>query len=281
MELIGDEPWQMVQKFPNAIIAVDADRRRGIETILQKVKETDSSASPVIILDDAYQHRYVKAGLNILLTDYHRLITDDRLLPSGSLREPVSCKDRAHIVIVTKCPNKMTPIDYRVVSKSLHLKPFQHLFFSQFHYGKLRPLFVNTEERTIVGAKSSTHEVTTKSEEITAETHVILLAGIASPEQMMIDIQKQTRHIIPLFFRDHHKFTNSDVEKIERIFSSLQGSKRLIVTTEKDAARLKLVKEKLSTIVRRHIYILPIEVNFLRDEESEFRNLVTSFVRGK
>lgn len=281
MRQIGDEPWQMKQKFPGAIIAVDANRRHGINEILRKAKTTDSADSPIIILDDAYQHRYVKAGLNILLTDYHRLITDDSLLPAGRLREQVSGKDRAHIVIVSKCPEKMTPIEFRVVRKSLHLKPFQRLFFSQLHYGALRPLFTKVEERTVVGAKSSTHEVMTKSEDITSETHVILLTGIASPEQMMMDIQKRTRHIIPLFFADHHEFTSSDVEKIERIFTSLQGSKRLIVTTEKDAARLQLVKDKLSTMVRRHVYVLPIEVRFMCDEEPEFRQMVASFINGQ
>ena len=258
MREIGDEPWQMKQKFPQAIVAVDTNRRRGIRQLL-------TAEATRILLDDAYQHRYVHPGLNILLTDYHRLITDDALLPAGRLREPVSAKERANVVIVTKCPYDLKPMDYRVIREALDLKPYQSLFFSTFRYGSLRRLFGDTAGQT---------------EELTPDTHVLLLTGIASPQQMLLDLHRSTRHITPIPFADHHEFTPHDIERIEQAFTDLQGSKRLIITTEKDASRLLLV-DNLSPIVRRHIYVLPIEVEFLRDESDDFRQLITEYVKGK
>ncbi len=257
MHEIGDEPWQMKQKFPQTVIAVDAKRRRGIRCLLKQVQDID-----VILLDDAYQHRYVKAGLNILLTDYHRLITDDELLPAGRLREPISAKERADIVIVTKCPSEMKPMDYRVIQEALALKPYQQLFFSTFCYGRLYRLFFDTPGQ---------------EEEITHDTHVLLLTGIASPQQMLIDLRQITRHITPLSFADHHEFSARDIQRVEEAFTAMQGSKRLIITTEKDASRLRLVNN-LSPIVRRHIYVLPIEVKILRHEQSLFQHSIREFV---
>lgn len=255
MQEIGDEPWQMKQKFPEAIVAVDANRRRGIQHLLD---DEETRNVDVILLDDAFQHRYVKPTLNILLSDYHRLITDDILLPAGRLREPVSSKDRAHVVIVTKCPQGMKPMDYRVIQKALSLKPFQRLFFSSLHYGRLRRLFEDTPGQ---------------EEELTPDTHVLLLTGIASPQQMMMDLQHITRHITPMTFADHHAFSPSDVQHIEEAFTAMQGSKRLIVTTEKDAARLMTV-QGLTPIVRRHIYVLPIEVEILRNEQADLQRII-------
>ncbi len=262
MREIGDEPWQMKQKFPQAIVAVDTNRRRGIRQLLTAEATRDVD---VILLDDAYQHRYVHPGLNILLTDYHRLITDDALLPAGRLREPVSAKERANVVIVTKCPYDLKPMDYRVIREALDLKPYQSLFFSTFRYGSLRRLFGDTAGQT---------------EELTPDTHVLLLTGIASPQQMLLDLHRSTRHITPIPFADHHEFTPHDIERIEQAFTDLQGSKRLIITTKKDASRLLLV-DNLSPIVRRHIYVLPIEVEFLRNESDDFRQLITEYVKGK
>ena len=260
MSIIGDEPWQMKQKFPEAIVAVDANRRRGITTLLTDERTRDVD---VILLDDAFQHRYVRAGLNLLLTDYHRLITDDELLPAGRLREPVVAKERAQVVIVTKCPADMKPMDFRVIQQALHLKPYQHLFFTTFRYGHLRRLFSN-----IPGPE----------EELTSDTHVLLLTGIASPQQMVMDLRRTTRHITPMFFSDHHPFGSHDVKRIEEAFTAMQGSKRLIVTTEKDASRLLNVKD-LSPIVRRHIYVLPVEVALLRDEANDFNQLIREYIR--
>ena len=256
---IGDEPWQIKQKFPSAIVAVDANRRRGIRHLLNAPETRDVD---IILLDDAFQHRYVKAGLNILLTDYHRLITDDELMPAGRLRENITAKERAQIVIVTKCPTDLKPMDYRVIQEALSLKPFQELFFSTFVYGKLYRLFSETPGQ---------------AEELTDDTHVLLLTGIASPQQMILDLRKITRHITPLSFSDHHMFTKHDILKLEEAFTAMQGSKRLIITTEKDATRLRLVPE-LSPIVRRHIYVLPVKTMILRNEQENFEQSIRSFL---
>lgn len=261
MEVIGDEPWQMKHKFPEAIVAVDANRRRGIRRLMK-----DGVAGPVdgILLDDAFQHRYVRAGLNILVTDYHRLFTDDSLLPAGRLREPITAKERAHIVIVSKCPDDMRPMDYRVIQEALSLKPFQQLFFTTLRYGRLHRLFEQTPGQ---------------EEELTPDTHVLLLTGIALPEQMLMDLHRITRHITPLIFSDHHQFSTSDIRKIEEAFTAMQGSKRIIVTTEKDASRLLSVSN-LTTIVRRHIYVLPIRIEFLRGQQKQFEQSILQFYQS-
>ena len=128
---IGDEPYQIMKKFSDIYVAVDKNRCEGIERLTsdENTKNTD-----VILLDDAYQHRYVKPGINILLVDYHRLIIYDKLLPAGRLREPQSGKSRADIVIITKCPADLKPMEFRVLTKALDLFPYQKLFFTVLHH---------------------------------------------------------------------------------------------------------------------------------------------------
>ena len=130
---IGDEPFQIKQKFPDITVAVDKKRTRGISRLINGEAGKDID---VILLDDAFQHRYVRAGISILLVDYHRLIIYDELLPSGRLREPVGSKDRADIVIVTKCPPDIKPMDYRVITKAMALYPYQQLYFSTHEYSR-------------------------------------------------------------------------------------------------------------------------------------------------
>ncbi|MGL4851597.1 MAG: tetraacyldisaccharide 4'-kinase, partial [Phocaeicola sp.] len=126
VSMIGDEPYQMKQKFPKIYMAVDSNRCHGIDRLQSSI---DTSDVEVVILDDAFQHRYVKPGLNILLVDYNRMITEDQLLPAGRMREPKSGKDRANVVIITKCPFELTPMDYRILTASIQLYPYQQLFF--------------------------------------------------------------------------------------------------------------------------------------------------------
>ena len=135
---IGDESYQILKKFPGIYVAVDKKRCNGIERLTsdEATKDTD-----VILLDDAYQHRYVKPGINILLVDYHRLIIYDKLMPAGRLREPQSGKARADIVIITKCPADLKPMEFRVLTKALNLYPYQKLFFTTLEYGDLQPLY--------------------------------------------------------------------------------------------------------------------------------------------
>lgn len=145
MRLIGDEPYQMKRKFPKIHVAVDKKRCEGIDRLTSDEATCDTD---VVLLDDAYQHRYVKPGINILLVDYHRLILYDELLPAGRLREPKSGKDRADIVIITKCPPDLKPVDYRVLTKAMNLFPYQELYFSCLAYDELHRLFGEEKERS-------------------------------------------------------------------------------------------------------------------------------------
>ena len=258
MRDIGDEPYQMKRKFPDIEVAVDAKRCRGIDHIIhdEKTKDTD-----VILLDDAYQHRYVKPGINILLVDYHRLIMYDELLPSGRLREPVESKNRADIVIVTKCPASLNPIDYRVLTKAMNLFAYQSLYFTSLRYGVPYPLF---------GSKAPATDL--------RYTDVLLLTGIASPEQMITDLQPRVRSLVPMAFPDHHAFSSRDVEKINTAFAAMPQGEKAIITTEKDAERLRGV-DGLSEEVRENIFVLPVEVAFMLDGEEQFNDKIISYVR--
>ncbi len=256
---LGDEPFQMMQKFPGITVAVDKKRTRGISNLIHGAagKEID-----VILLDDAFQHRYVKPGINILLVDYHRLIIYDELLPSGRLREPASSKNRADIVIVTKCPTDMKPMEFRVLTKAMALYPYQQLYFSTHTYEQLEPLFGEGELEKL---------------EDLADQHVLLLTGIGLPEQMRLDLEPYAKEIKPLAFADHHQFKEKDIQLINETFSSLP-SPRCIITTEKDAVRLKTI-EGLSDEVKQHLYVLPIRIKILLDQELSFNKYIIDYVR--
>ena len=141
-EDIGDEPFQMKRKFDNIYVAVDSKRRHGIERL---ISDNDTKDTDVVLLDDAFQHRYVKPGINILLVDYHRLIIYDNLLPAGRLREPMSGKKRADMVIITKCPKDLKPMEFRVLTKAMDLFPYQDLYFTTIDYIRLKKVFGNNE----------------------------------------------------------------------------------------------------------------------------------------
>ena len=257
---LGDEPYQMYLKYGRQVhVAVSANRCEGIERLCSdpETKDTD-----VILLDDAFQHRYVKPGVNVLLVDYHRLIVYDKLLPAGRLREPKDGKRRADIVIVTKCPPDLRPMDFRVITKALNLYPYQKLFFTTIEYGDLIPLFSNSRSLAL--------------SEITSDFEVLVLSGIASPQHLLCDIQKHTDNVIPMTFRDHHLFTPKDIARINNTFDSL-SSKRIIITTEKDAARL-VGLDGLSDDVRNHIYALPIKTTFLLEQQEQFDEFILSYV---
>ncbi|MBQ6965658.1 MAG: tetraacyldisaccharide 4'-kinase [Bacteroidaceae bacterium] len=237
MKTIGDEPYQMKHKFPHIHMAVDKDRCHGIKQLL---KDSVKPPTEVVILDDAYQHRYVQAGINILLMDYHRLIYFDKLLPAGRLREHTSGRRRADIIIVTKCPRYITPMDCRGIERSLDLQNWQKLFFTTYKYPSS---FGNIGDNPL------------------------LVTGIASPRQMVYDLQK----IIPKFevmsFPDHHNFTEKDIQTI-----SERAAKRTILTTEKDATRLHGLKR---------LKVIPIEVEFLDGRQDEFDQIIKSYVNKK
>ncbi len=260
MRMIGDEPYQMKQKFANVTIAVDKNRCHGIE----KLVENDSKLD-VVLLDDAFQHRYVKPSINILLVDYHRLIIYDTLLPAGRLREPLRGKDRADIVIVTKCPQDLKPMEYRVITKAMSLYPYQRLYFSTLEYDDLRAVFPDAQ-----------HAKTRQLTDLKGH-HTLLLTGIGSPQQLEHDLSPVITHLAPLTFSDHHRFRKKDIQLINDTFNALP-SPRCIITTEKDATRLKDA-EGLSEDVKKNLYVLPVRVKFMQDQEDNFNQQITGYVR--
>lgn len=264
---IGDEPYQIKTKFPEIRVAVDENRCHGIE----QLRTLSDPAVEVVLLDDAFQHRYVKAGLNILLTDYHRLFCDDALLPAGRLREPADGKNRAQIVIVTKCPRDLKPIEYNIIAKRLKLFPFQRLFFSSFRYGKLQPVFPSAETASV---KAQERELSS----LQADEQVLLLTGIASPATIIEELNAYTPHIDLLAFDDHHNFTAQDMQLIKERFGKLKGQRKVIITTEKDATRL-VHHPALDEGLKQHIYALPIEVEILQNQQDNFNQHIIGYVR--
>ena len=258
MQEIGDEPYQMKRKFPHVTIAVDKDRCHGIE----RLTEEDSSLD-VVLLDDAFQHRYVKPGINILLADYHRLIIYDTLLPAGRLREPLTGKNRADIVIVTKCPKELKPMEFRVITKAMSLYPYQSLFFTTLDYGELYPLYHKTKPNATL-SQLSHHSV-------------LLVTGIGSPKQLEHDLSPLIPNLTPLSFSDHHEFREKDIELINETYNKMPSPK-CIITTEKDATRLECI-EGLSDDVKNHLYVLPVRITFMQEQEDVFKNKIIGYVR--
>ena len=255
MRDLGDEPYQIKQKFHDIYVAVDKNRCNGI-TRLTHDKATSNVG--VILLDDAFQHRYVKPGLNILLVDYHRLIIYDRLLPAGRLREPLNGKQRADIVIITKCPRDLKPMEFRILTKAMDLYPYQSLFFTTIDYGTPKALF--SDKTTSLN-----------------KYNVLLVTGIASPEQMENDMKHKCRSLTSLAFEDHHLFNTKDEQRINNAFERLPSPK-IIVTTEKDSTRLVNLNG-LTTEVRDAIFVLPIKVKFMLNQGELFNNKIISYVR--
>ena len=268
---IGDEPYQMYTKFLSVTLAVDENRCHGIEKLLA-LKEP---VVDIVLLDDAFQHRYVKPGLSILLTDYHRLFCDDTLLPAGRLRELVSGKNRAQIIIVTKCPQDIKPIDFNIITKRLNLYPYQQLFFSSFRYGSLQPVFQQGVKETAANVIPAGKDISLSS---LTDTDILLVTGIASPAPILERLEDCTKQIETLSFSDHHDFTHKDMQQIKERFKRLTGEKRLIITTEKDATRL-VNHQGLDEELKPFIYALPIEIEILQNQQDKFNQHIIDYVR--
>lgn len=238
---IGDEPYQISRNCPFAQVAVAEKRAEGVSRLLcQEVPPQ------VIVLDDAFQHRYVKAGLNILLTDARHLFTTDHLLPWGRLREPVSSARRAQVVVVTKCVGGQRP--------KLSVLPGQHLFYSQIRYAAPQPFDAHS---TVSAADTGGTSYARRS--------VLLIAGIANPLPLVDYISENgADDVVTLSFADHHAFTAKDAQRINQAWQSLVSDSShpqpLAVTTQKDATRLKTLLPLLAPTLRRALCVQPITV---------------------
>jgi tetraacyldisaccharide 4'-kinase len=236
---LGDEPFQFYQKFKSIQVAVDANRKNGIEKLL-----SHSNPPEIILLDDAFQHRKVKAGFYILLTSYGDLFCNDYMLPTGNLRESRSGVQRAAIVIVTKCPSDLSLEAQNEIKKQLNLSLNQSLFFTFIDYDDV----VYSEKETL------------KVEEIKSLDKV-LLAGIAKPESFFAHLKQENDEC--LIFPDHHHFSESELQEIKK-----KANHKIIITTEKDYVRLK------GSILSEQLYYLPIKSSFLSDGDNFDKNIL-------
>lgn len=258
----GDEALQISRKFPGTIVAVNSDRINGIKTILRDYPDTD-----VIILDDGFQHRRLRPGLSILLTDYSRLMTRDSLLPYGRLREQASQRKRAGTIIVTKTPADISESERIAISNELRTAKDQKIFFSTISYGTLQPVF-----------EEYAHPMDLPAEKERNERAAVVLTGIASPGPLINYLGKYFAEIRHLRFPDHHSFTRRDLEKISKAFESVSLSSKIIITTEKDAVRLREISY-IDDSLKKTLYFIPAGVSFLNDNKCEFDKVIIEYAR--
>ncbi len=245
-EIIGDEPFQYYQKFPSLIVSVDADRRNGILQLKQL-----KSPPEIILLDDAFQHRKVEGGFNILLTSYKNLYVDDAMLPTGNLREKVSGAERAQAIIVTKCPNDLSEgLQFEITNK-LNPAIHQTVFFTGIEY--------DSELKGI--SKINISDLT--------ETEVLLVTGIANAEPLKSYLKNQHVTFSHLKYPDHHHFKNGDIAEIKSVFNSLQSNNKIVLTTEKDYVRIFGRLKNLHYITIKTIFL---------NHKIDFDNLIKKYV---
>ncbi|MEZ7497200.1 tetraacyldisaccharide 4'-kinase [Flavobacterium sp. Arc3] len=241
-EVLGDEPFQFYKKFKNIQVAVDADRKNGIEQLLSKAQKPE-----VILLDDAYQHRKVKAGFYILLTSYGELYCDDFMLPTGNLRESRSGAKRANVIIVTKCPSNLSTEEQNSIRNRLKTAKNQELYFTTIEYDE----FVYSEKGV-------------RAVQDILGTDKLLLAGIAKPASFFAYLQ--AANDVSIAFPDHHHFSEKDILDIKN-----KSLNKIIITTEKDYVRL------LGRIPADQLFYLPIKSRFLKGDEL-FRKTIMNYV---
>lgn len=251
---IGDEPMQFYKKFPDVPIAIGEERLVAIPQLLH-----DRPQTQVIILDDAFQHRAVKAGLNILLTDYGNLFTRDFFLPTGDLRDSRSSYKRADMIVVTKCPATLTLGEKQSIVQEIDPQKGQDLFFTTIAYGA--PYHITT------------HQTVTIDE----ETEVLLVTGIANPKPLKNFLEERQRTYYMMHYNDHHIFSIDDWRDIRARFDKMETPKKLVLTTEKDAMRLLKFSAEIDGMP---FYVMPIEHKFLFDEEPNFLKRVTGFIEN-
>ncbi len=241
----GDEPLTMALQMPQTEVFVDRDRVHGIREIL-----SISPSTRVIILDDGFQHRAVHAGLNIVLTDWNRLMTRDQLLPLGMLRESLRSLKRADIIIVTKTPPKATAEEKETVIRELEdAGAPESIFFTKLVYEKPVSLFSGNRR------------------EITPATSVLLVTGIADPSPLKHHLTAITSHLEHISFPDHHKFTDKDIGRITQAFDAIVGNDKIIVTTSKDGVRLKEIAN-IADHIKQALHYQPVYVQFIDNEHS-------------
>ncbi len=261
-EDIGDESYQIYRKFgPDITVAVCEKRAEGI----RMMREINPDLN-MIILDDAFQHRYVKPSVSVILTEYNRPVFNDNLLPYGRLRESARALNRADMVVVTKCPIDMKPMHYRIFEENLNLFPFQKLYFSRYNYGHLVPIF--PEEATEIPALASQR----------SDTSLLVVTGVANPKPFVRYLRRHKAKVKLKRFADHHNFSSSDMDEICRRYDELSSSEKYIVTTEKDAVRI-LNNPYFPHRLKKNIFYVPIKVEFIERGDAEFTSGIEKTIR--
>lgn len=251
---IGDEPLQFYKKFPDVPIAIGEERIVAIPQLLHDHPETE-----VVILDDAFQHRAIKPGMNILLTDYGNLFTRDFYLPTGDLRDAKSSYKRAGIIIVTKCKTDLSFEEKQSIAKEIDPLPHQKIFFSTIAYGV--PYHITN--RTFF--------------HINEQTEVLLVTGIANPRPLKKFLEERIETYYMMHYTDHHIFSIDDWRDMKKRFEGIDAEKKIILTTEKDAMRLLKFSNEINGMP---FYVMPIEHKFLFNEEPEFLKTVATFIEN-
>lgn len=245
-EDIGDEPYQIFQKYGGAVtVAVDESRVDGINQLLDINPDIN-----LMVLDDAFQHRYVKPSIAVVLMEYNRPPFYDSYLPYGRLRENMNALLRADIVIVTKCPDEMKPMEVRIFKESLNLFPYQKLFFSKYAYGHLVPVFPESSRNVPF------------LDMLSPDDTLMVVTGVANPRPFVRHLRRYPAQVKALKFPDHHFFNHNDMELISKRYNELEGRNKYIITTEKDAVRL-VNNPYFPHALKPYIYYIPIKVEFI------------------
>lgn len=251
---IGDEPKMFLVKFPNITVAVGEERIEAIPQLLH-----DRPNTQCILLDDAFQHRSITAGLHILLTDYNDLFTRDFFLPTGNLRDAKASSKRAEIIVVTKCPSQLSEKEKRDIIKEISPSVDQQIYFTSTLYAELYHI-----------SDSS------KKNKIDIDTEVLLVTGIANPKTLKDVMLENSKSYHLMQFPDHHIFTIDDWVDIKKKFEQMDEHKKIIVTTEKDAIRFIKFGKELDEIP---FYVLPMSHQFLFNEENVFTENINNFIK--
>ena len=257
---IGDEPWQIMHSCYPAKVCVCEKRAEGLRRML-----TAEDAPQVVVMDDAYQHRYVQAGLNILLTDYSHPYYADYVLPTGKLRESRRGAKRADIIVVTKCPADLSTQQMEDIRQRITPRAHQQVFFSRMEYGMpyyLFPRAVDTGVEKVVVLKS----------EVLRGEKALVVCGIARPKPFIQHVQDLCARVETLTYSDHHHFTVKDIQTIAQRAKSAD----IVITTAKDAARLSAYE--LPQSLREKLCVQPIEVKFLHQTENIFNQIILDYV---
>lgn len=263
---VGDEPLQFINKFPDLTVAVCESRCTAISQMInywQSSTGKKHSERNVVLLDDAYQHRAVRAGLSIMLTDYNNLFYEDFVLPAGTLREFRCGYKRADIIIITKVPKVLNAREREIIINKINPLSRQKVYFSFINYSSLKSL--NNDDSKIELSLQNRFDA------------ILLFTGIAKPYPLLEKLKNNCTNLSHLKFNDHHFYSEKDLEKIQKTFLALKGDNKIIITTEKDSMRLKQ-PQLMEKLINLPVYFIPVEVDFAENEKKMFNKYVLDFI---